>query len=107
MLSAGQINTRFRILRPLVWLGYAISGLAFGLMYRYFRYPFSDAMQEGLTSMAAVGVGLSLAVPMLIMQAAMPLKKMASTTAAWQLVRAMGGSVGQFRRPLCICVCHN
>jgi hypothetical protein len=81
-------------MRPLVWFGFSVSALGFGLMYRYFRYPFSVAMEVGLTSMTAVGIGLSLAVTMLIMQAAMPLKEMASTTAAWLLTRAMGGSVG-------------
>jgi hypothetical protein len=81
-------------MRPLVWFGFSVSALGFGLMCRFFRYPFSVALEVGLTSMTAIGIGLSLAVPMLIMQAAMPLKEMASTTAAWQLSRAMGGSVG-------------
>ena len=64
-----------------------------------FKYPFSIALQEGLSTIAGVGVGLSLQTPMLILQAAMPLKEMAATTSAWTLTRSLGGSVGESSRP--------
>jgi len=41
-----------------------------------------------------LGVGFCLSVPMLILQAAMPLKEMAATTSAWTLTRNLGGSIG-------------
>jgi len=75
-------------------VGYALASLGFGLLYGLYRYPFSVALQEGLLVISGVGVGLSLSVPMLILQAAMPLKEMAATTSAWALTRNLGGSIG-------------
>lgn len=65
------------------------------LFYHFFRYPIPYATQEGLQMITAVGVGLSLSTPILILQAAMPLKDMAAATSAWQLTRSLGGSIGQ------------
>ena len=95
MSIAGQINSRLRIIRPVAWVGYALGGLGFALFYGIFRYPFSLGVQEGLLIIAGVGVGLSLQTPMLILQAAMPLKDMAAVTSAWTLTRSLGGSVGE------------
>lgn len=64
------------------------------LFYQFFQYPIPYATQEGLQVVTAVGVGLSLSTPVLILQAAMPLKEMAAATSAWQLTRALGGSIG-------------
>jgi hypothetical protein len=64
------------------------------LFYIFFKYPIPYALQEGLQVVTAVGVGLSLSTPILILQAAMPLKEMAAATSAWQLTRALGGSIG-------------
>lgn len=64
------------------------------LFYQFFKYPIPYATQEGLQVVTAVGVGLSLSTPILILQAAMPLKEMAAATSAWQLTRALGGSIG-------------
>ena len=91
---AGQINSRLRIIRPVVWTGYGVAALGFGLFYHFFSYPIPFATQEGLFVVAALGTGLSLQVPMLVLQAAMPLKDMAATTAAWTLTRSIGGTVG-------------
>ena len=91
---AGQLNSRLRIIRPVVWTGYVLACISFALFYRFYRYPFSMAMQEGLQILAAMGIGLSLQVTMLIIQAAMPLKEMAAATSAWLLTRSLGGSIG-------------
>ncbi|WWD20193.1 hypothetical protein CI109_104669 [Kwoniella shandongensis] len=91
---AGLINSRLRIIRPVTWVGYGIAALSFGLFYKYYTSTVSYATQEGLLFIAGLGVGLSLQSPLLILQAAMPLKDMAATTAAWSLTRAMGGSIG-------------
>lgn len=64
-------------------------------MYAYFTYPFTLAMQEGLQVLAGFGIGLSLQTPMLIVQAAMPLREMAAATSAWTLTRSIGGSIGE------------
>jgi hypothetical protein len=91
---AGLINSRLRIVRPVAWVGYALAGIGMILFYIFFRYPIPYALQEGLQIVTAVGVGLSLSTPILILQAAMPLKEMAAATSAWQLTRALGGSIG-------------
>ena len=93
---AGQINTRFRIIRPVAWVGYGLSAIGFGLFYKYYRYPFSESLQLGLEAIVGVGIGLSLAVPIIVLQAAMPLKEMAAATSAWSLSRSLGGSIGGF-----------
>jgi hypothetical protein len=69
------------------------------LFYVFFKYPIPYALQEGLQVVTAVGVGLSLSTPILILQAAMPLKEMAAATSAWQLTRALGGSIGTSLNP--------
>lgn len=91
---AGQFNSRLRIVRPVVWVGYALGALGYGLMYRFFQYGLPYSVQEGLLVIPGVGVGLSLQSPLLILQAAMPLKEMAAATSAWTLTRSLGGSVG-------------
>jgi hypothetical protein len=90
-----MINSRLRIVRPVAWVGYALAGIGMILFYVFFKYPIPYAVQEGLQVITAVGVGLSLSTPILILQAAMPLKEMAAATSAWQLTRALGGSIGK------------
>ncbi|KGB77960.2 hypothetical protein CNBG_4047 [Cryptococcus deuterogattii R265] len=91
---AGQVNSRLRIIRPVAWTGYALAAIGFGLFYKYYTAHVSYATQEGLLVIASIGIGLSLQSPMLILQAAMPLKDMAATTSAFSLTRSMGGSIG-------------
>lgn len=91
---AGQIQSRLRIVRPVPWVGYAIGILGYGLMVAYFNYDIPLSRQYGLLIIPAVGVGLSLQSPLLILQAAMPLKDMAAVTSAWVLTRSLGGSIG-------------
>jgi hypothetical protein len=83
---AGLINSRLRIVRPVAWVGYGLAGIGMILFYIFFKYPIPYALQEGLQVVTAVGVGLSLSTPILILQAA--------ATSAWQLTRALGGSIG-------------
>ncbi|KAK8864562.1 hypothetical protein IAR55_001812 [Kwoniella newhampshirensis] len=94
MMAAGLINSYFRIVRPVAWFGYALSALTFGLMYRFFTYPLDRGIQVGLLILAGIGTGVVIQVPMLILQAALPLKDMAAVTSAWTLTRSLGGSIG-------------
>ncbi|WWC73552.1 uncharacterized protein I206_107524 [Kwoniella pini CBS 10737] len=91
---AGQLNSRLRIVRPVVWAGYALAALAWGLFYGLFKSTVKLGTLEGVLVIGGIGTGLSLQVPMLIIQAAMPLKEMAAATSAWSLTRNMGGSIG-------------
>lgn len=91
---AGQIQSRLRIVRPVTWFGYAVGALGFGILYGFWNWDITLPMQHGTSIIPAVGIGLSLQSPMLILQAAMPLKDMAAVTSAWVLTRSIGGSVG-------------
>ncbi|GMK54012.1 hypothetical protein CspeluHIS016_0105980 [Cutaneotrichosporon spelunceum] len=91
---AGQIQSRLRIVRPVTWVGYAIGALGFGIMVGFWNWDIKLPVQYGTSIIPAVGIGLSLQSPMLILQAAMPLKDMAAVTSAWVLTRSIGGSVG-------------
>lgn len=71
-----------------------MAAIGFGLFYKYYTADVSYATQEGLLVIASTGIGLSLQSPLLILQAAMPLKEMAATTSAFSLTRSMGGSIG-------------
>ncbi|WWC95488.1 hypothetical protein V866_002352 [Kwoniella sp. B9012] len=91
---AGQVNSRLRIIRPVAWVGYALASLAWFLYYGLFTSTVKLATLEGILVIGGIGVGLCLQVPMLIIQAAMPLKEMAASTASWSLTRNAGGSIG-------------
>lgn len=91
---AGQITSRFRIVRPLVWIGYAIAAVAYLLWYQFFTATVTMATQEGLLLLASVGVGISLMPPILVIQAAMPWRDMAASTSTWVLMRSLGATVG-------------
>ncbi|BEJ12224.1 hypothetical protein CspHIS471_0206840 [Cutaneotrichosporon sp. HIS471] len=91
---AGQIQSRLRIVRPVTWLGYAIGALGFGIMIGFWNWDIKLPMQNGTSIIPALGIGLSLQSPMLILQAAMPLKDMAAVTSAYVLTRSIGGSIG-------------
>ncbi|KLT45103.1 MFS general substrate transporter [Cutaneotrichosporon oleaginosum] len=91
---AGQIQSRLRIVRPVTWFGYAVAALGFGILYGFWDWDLKLPVQHGTSIVPAVGLGLSLQSPMLILQAAMPLKDMAAVTSAWVLTRSIGGSVG-------------
>lgn len=91
---AGQIQSRLRIVRPVTWFGYTVGALGFGIFYGFWNWDITMPMQYGSSIVPALGIGLSLQSPMLILQAAMPLKDMAAVTSAWVLTRSIGGSVG-------------
>ncbi|WVW86801.1 hypothetical protein I302_108856 [Kwoniella bestiolae CBS 10118] len=91
---AGLINSRLRIIRPVAWFGYGLATLSWGLYYGLFTSNVKLATLEGILLLGGIGTGLCLQVPMLIIQAAMPLKEMAASTASWSLTRNAGGSIG-------------
>jgi len=91
---AGQIMSRLRIVRPTVWIGYAMGVLGYGLLYAYFTSTLPLSRQYGLLVLTGIGCGLSLQSPLLIIQATLPFQEMAAATAAWTLTRSLGGSVG-------------
>ncbi|OCF40442.1 hypothetical protein I317_05745 [Kwoniella heveanensis CBS 569] len=91
---AGEITTRLHIVRPVIWTGFALTALGFGLWYAFMTSTVSYATQEGLQILPAAGIGMAVSTPMLVIQASMPAKDMAASTAAWVLMRSLAASVG-------------
>ncbi|KAL7425027.1 hypothetical protein Q5752_000715 [Cryptotrichosporon argae] len=91
---AGIIAGRLKVVRPVVWAGYALGAVGFGLFYRFYSATTPRAVELGVQVVLGVGAGASLQVPLLVLQAAMPLKEMAAITSAWTLTRSLGGSIG-------------
>ena len=78
----------------MAWTGFALGGLGYALFYACFTYPIPLAKQEGLQIVTGVGIGLSIVVPLIILQNAMPLKDMAAVTGSWSMSRNIGGAIG-------------
>lgn len=93
-MIAGQITSRLGIVRPVCWVGFGLAAIGYGLFYGLYGPNMSNAVRASVQVVCGLGVGLSLAATMLIIQAAMPMKDMASATAAWVLLRSMGATVG-------------
>lgn len=93
-MTAGQLTSRFHIVRPIVWIGFAITAIGYGLFYALLTPNVSYAMQEGIQVIPASGIGLAITTPMLVIQASMPPKEMAAVTSAWVLLRSLGVTIG-------------
>jgi hypothetical protein len=94
-ILAGELTNRTHIIRPVIWVGFGMTSLGFGLFYAFFTKDVTVATQTGLLSLASFGTGLSITTPMLVIQAAMPLEDMAAATSAWVLVRSFGATIGE------------
>ena len=86
--------SHFKIIRPLAWIGLALASLGFGLFYRYLQYPIPYATQEVVQVVIVVGLGISLMVPLLAIQKAMPVSELGAITGAFSLSRAFGSTIG-------------
>lgn len=94
-ILAGEITTRTHIIRPVIWIGFGITSLGFGLFYACFTADVSIATQSGLLALCSFGVGFAISTPMLVIQAAMPPEDMAAATSAWILVRSFAATIGE------------
>ncbi|OCF57159.1 hypothetical protein L486_04614 [Kwoniella mangroviensis CBS 10435] len=93
-IIAGEISTRFHIVRPVIWAGFVLSATGYGIWYAVLKYDVSYAAQEGVQVVVAAGLGLAISTPMLVIQASMPGKDMAASTAAWTLSRSIAACIG-------------
>jgi len=66
---------------------------SFGLLY-LLDVDTSVAVQVILLFVAAIGVGALFPVPLIALQAAMPLKDMATSTSTMAVLRFLGGTIG-------------
>ncbi|THU98340.1 MFS amino acid permease [Dendrothele bispora CBS 962.96] len=92
-IISGRIVSRTGKYRGLIWGAYALMTLGFGLMIQLDESS-NRAEKELYILVAAIGVGGLFQVPMIALQASMPVAEMATSTAAFGLVRTLSGSVG-------------
>ncbi|KAG9318910.1 major facilitator superfamily domain-containing protein [Chiua virens] len=79
--------------RPIIWVAYALMTLGMGLMIML-SYTSIIAEQEIFPLIAALGIGCLFQVPLVALQAAMPLKDMATASSGFMFIRTVGGAVG-------------
>ncbi|TBU32477.1 MFS amino acid permease [Dichomitus squalens] len=92
-IVSGQIVSRTGRWRPVMWISWAIMTLGWGLMIMLDDTA-NNAEREVYPLIAAIGIGCLFQTPLIALQAAMPLKDMATSTAAFVLIRTIGGTVG-------------
>ncbi|KAK0463985.1 MFS general substrate transporter [Desarmillaria tabescens] len=91
--SIGYFVSRTGEYRPAIWISWAVFTLGYGLMIMLDSY--SNTAEKVLYPLiAALGLGTMFQVPMIALQAAMPLKDMATSTATYGFIRTLGGTVG-------------
>ncbi|KAG8923269.1 hypothetical protein FRC00_006468 [Tulasnella sp. 408] len=90
---SGQVISRTGKYRPMLWFGFIIMLLGTGLMIDLDENS-SRAKEILYQLVAAIGTGALFMTPLLAIQAAMPQKDMATATAAFGLMRQLGGTTG-------------
>ncbi|KAF8608521.1 MFS general substrate transporter [Ceratobasidium sp. AG-I] len=93
-IVSGQVVTKTSKYRPTIWFGWPIMTLGYGLMIT-FDEKISLAKQEVILAVTALGVGCLFQTHLIGLHAAMPLKvsNMATATAAFTLIRTIGGTI--------------
>ncbi|KAG9318904.1 MFS amino acid permease [Chiua virens] len=79
--------------RPIIWAAYALMTLGMGLMIML-SYTSIIVEQEVFPLIAALGTGCLFQAPLIALQAAMPIKDMATASSGFMFVRTVGGAVG-------------
>ncbi|KAH9934730.1 MFS general substrate transporter [Fomitopsis serialis] len=90
---SGQIVARTGRWRPVMWVAWAMFTLGYGLMIMLSESS-SNGVKEAIPLIGALGLGCLFQTPLIGLQAAMPLKDMATTTATFGFLRLLGGSMG-------------
>lgn len=110
---SGQVISRTKEWRPVLWFAWVIIVLGYGLMtqlsntshtyvlslilysYRDLNLPNASQRAEQVVYLliAALGIGCLFQTPLIGLQASMPLKDMATTTSTFGFLRTLGGSM--------------
>ncbi|KAF9246286.1 MFS general substrate transporter [Melanogaster broomeanus] len=90
---SGPIVARTGSYRPIVWGAWVVMTLGWGLM-TMLDSTSNTAERELYPLVAAIGIGCLFQIPLIALQAAMPLKDMATSTGAFVFLRVLGGTVG-------------
>ncbi|KAF8550441.1 MFS amino acid permease [Imleria badia] len=78
---------------PAIWFGSTLLTVGTGLLLML-DYTSSIAEQEVFPLVPAIGAGFLFQIPIVAIQAAMPLKDMATATSGFMFLRVLGGAVG-------------
>ncbi|GJJ12694.1 hypothetical protein Clacol_006938 [Clathrus columnatus] len=89
----GLLVTKLGDYRGIIWFSWTVMTLGFGLMIQLTDTT-SNALKAVYPLIAAIGVGGLFQTPLIALQASMPLKDMATSTAAMVLIRTLGGTIG-------------
>lgn len=92
-LIVGFLIAKTGEVRSVIWISYFLMTLGYGLMILLDESS-SLAVQVITPLVAGFGVGGLFFPPLILMQAAMPIKDMATTTATTGLIRQLGSTVG-------------
>ncbi|KAH7098801.1 MFS general substrate transporter [Auriculariales sp. MPI-PUGE-AT-0066] len=90
---SGIVLTKQKKYRPIIWIGWFICVIGTGIMI-IMDEKTSVAVQEIVILVAGIGIGCLFQPPLIALQAAMPIEMTAVSTAAFGLIRTLGGTVG-------------
>ncbi|THH13934.1 hypothetical protein EW146_g6336 [Bondarzewia mesenterica] len=90
---SGQLVTRTGSYRPIMWFAWAVMVLGWGLMTTLDDTS-STAEKVLYPLVTSLGIGCLFQTPLIGLQAAMPLKDMATSTATYGFLRTLGGTIG-------------
>ncbi|KAI0362028.1 MFS amino acid permease [Trametes cingulata] len=90
---SGQVIFRTGSWRPVMWFAWAVMTLGWGLLIMLDDTS-NEAEKALYPLVTALGLGCLFSTPLIGLQAAMPLKDMAISTAAYMLLRTLGGTIG-------------
>ncbi|KAG1741596.1 major facilitator superfamily domain-containing protein [Suillus lakei] len=90
---SGFVVTRTGTYRPITWFGWTVMTLGFGLMIMLDNTS-TTAAQEIYPLITSIGIGCLFQTPLIAIQAAMPIKDMATSTGAFMFIRSLGSTVG-------------
>ncbi|KAJ7367640.1 major facilitator superfamily domain-containing protein [Mycena albidolilacea] len=89
----GYIVSRMGDYRPIMWLSYAVMAVGYGLMIMLDERS-SLALQIIYPLIAGIGLGSLFLPPLIGLQAAMPVKDMATSSTTFGLFRSLGSTIG-------------
>ncbi|KAF8969828.1 major facilitator superfamily domain-containing protein [Flammula alnicola] len=90
---SGVIVSRTGQYRSMMWVAYAIFAIGMGTMIMLDSHS-TLAEKVVYPLIAAIGLGCLFQTPLIGIQAAMPIKDMATSTATFGFIRTLGGTVG-------------
>ncbi|BGP13229.1 hypothetical protein JCM10213v2_001148 [Rhodosporidiobolus nylandii] len=90
---SGFVVAKTKRVREQIWASFAISVLGFALLATL-NEKSNRAQQELYLLVAGIGIGPLFQLPFILIQSAMPVSLMATSTATVALMRSIGGTVG-------------